>query len=349
MRLVTFDYFRGLAILIIVAGHSYGPWVIDSFGERVIANLITGGSSLFVFISGFFFYYIFYERFSYKQFMSNKLKYVFIPYLILTVLGMGYYFFSRELEGANQLQGMDVWDFFALAGKDLLKYLWTGRIATAYWYVPFILLVFVLSPLFLKYVRLATRNQLIIIAFTLLAALFVQRPEDNLSPLHSLLYFLPVYLIGITFALHKDSIMLAIDGKSLPLGLLVLWLSMLQVFFFEGYGNHHKDGILGYAGLDILLIQKIVMCFFFLSVLQKYENTNWRILNLLASASFAIYFLHPWVIAAGLKLHLYDFLDFLPDMGVFLITVPLIVGLSLCIACVLKAFLKNNSRYLTGW
>jgi len=54
MRLNSFDYFRAIAILIIVTGHSYQPWVIDTFPEKIVGNLITGGTSLFVFISGFF-------------------------------------------------------------------------------------------------------------------------------------------------------------------------------------------------------------------------------------------------------------------------------------------------------
>jgi len=54
MRLVSFDYFRGVAILFIVAGHSYGPWGINTLPEKILSNLITGGTALFVFISGFF-------------------------------------------------------------------------------------------------------------------------------------------------------------------------------------------------------------------------------------------------------------------------------------------------------
>ena len=91
MRLVAFDYFRGVAILFIVAGHSYGPWVIDSFGERVLANIISGGSTLFVFISGFFFHFVFYEKFNFREFLKKKAKYVFLPYLTLSVIGIVYY------------------------------------------------------------------------------------------------------------------------------------------------------------------------------------------------------------------------------------------------------------------
>ena len=88
MRFASFDCFRGIAILFIVTGHSFGPWYIDHFGEKVLANLIAGGTTLFVFISGFFFHHIFYESFNLKEFLVKKAKNVFIPYLILTLIGV---------------------------------------------------------------------------------------------------------------------------------------------------------------------------------------------------------------------------------------------------------------------
>lgn len=55
MRLNYFDYFRAIAIVLIVAVHCITPWYINTLPEMVVGNLIAGGSALFVFISGFFF------------------------------------------------------------------------------------------------------------------------------------------------------------------------------------------------------------------------------------------------------------------------------------------------------
>ncbi len=66
MRINYFDYFRGIAILLIVAGHCLAPWYINTMPEMVIANLIKGGTALFVFISGFFFITYFILNFNLK-------------------------------------------------------------------------------------------------------------------------------------------------------------------------------------------------------------------------------------------------------------------------------------------
>jgi surface polysaccharide O-acyltransferase-like enzyme len=349
MRLVAFDYFRGVAILFIVAGHSYGPWVIDSFGERVLANIISGGSTLFVFTSGFFFHFVFYEKFNFREFLKKKAKYVFLPYLTLSVIGIVYYMFSVDPLPFSDKLGIDKLDSLMKCIEMVAIYLWTGRIVTAYWYIPFILIIFTISPLFIRYIKLSTAYRICIFLILLVAAMFIQRPVGDLSPLHSVLYFTPIYMLGIICSIHRDAVVEFIKGKSIMLGLVVLFLSVLQVFFFEGHGNYHKEEIFSYGGVDVIIIQKIAMCFFFLSILQKYENSNIPVLKLLASSSFAIYFIHPWVLHMFSKIGLQSFLEFLPGMGVFFITVPLAVISSLLVAYVIKSGLKENSRYIIGW
>ena len=103
-RLAIFDYFRGIAILMIVASHSYDSWKIDTFGERTLVNLISGGTSLFVFISGFFFHFIFYPNFMYQKFLMKKGIQIFLPYFILSTIGILYYLLiSKKLPFGEDL------------------------------------------------------------------------------------------------------------------------------------------------------------------------------------------------------------------------------------------------------
>jgi peptidoglycan/LPS O-acetylase OafA/YrhL len=96
MYLKSFDYFRGLAILFIVAGHSCVYWAMESLYEKVFANLITGGTTFFVFISGFFFHHVFYPKFQYQLFMAKKVKYVLLPYTLLSLAGFAYFVFYLD-------------------------------------------------------------------------------------------------------------------------------------------------------------------------------------------------------------------------------------------------------------
>lgn len=350
MRLVTFDYFRGVAILFIVAGHSYGVWQINNFADKVLANLIGGGTSLFVFISGFFFHYIFYQNFHYKSFMVKKLKNVFIPYLFFSLSGVIYHMVILEFLPYADMLGTNNIDTFADFIEMIAIYLWTGRIAHAYWYIPFILIIFTISPIFIKYIKLSRALRISVFLLFLIAAMFIHRPVENLSPFHSVLYFIPIYMLGIICSIDRESVIEFIKGKSVAVGLVVLLLAVLQAVFFEGYGNTHKEAIFSYDGVDIILLQKIALCFFLLSLLQNYEKHHIPVLKLLASSSFAIFFIHPWIVKIFSDTGLLAFLGkYFPDIVVFFITVPLIVIISLLIAYLVKLGLKSKSHFVTGW
>ncbi len=349
MRLVAFDHFRGIAILFIVAGHSFGTWTFDSFGERLLENLVAGGSTLFVFISGFFFHYIFYKKFNYAAFLVHKGRKIFLPYFILTVLGFLYFLFSSDsFPYFHQLMDHKISEWFHHIELGL-AYLWTGRIAIAYWYIPFAFLLFVLSPLFVLYIRLPATYRVVIFLLLLGVSMFVHRSVANLDPIHQFIYFLPIYLLGINCSVNREQVVNFIMGKHFYFGAMVIILALLQTVFYEGSGNFVKEEIFSYAGVDILIIQKIFLCFFFLSILQKYEDANIPGLKFLATVSFAIYFIHPWLMFVMNKYKFYFYFDRLPEAIAWLITLFAFLLVSLMIAYLAKAILKSKSKYLIGW
>jgi len=350
MRLISFDYFRGVAILFIVAGHSFGAWSIDTFSEKVIANIVYSGTALFVFISGFFFHHIFYKDFNMKIFMSKKAMNVLVPYLILSTLGFFYFALSsKPFPFVERLISTDVtsWmDYIQL----YVNYLWTGRIMYAYWYIPFIMIMFLISPIFIAYIRLSLAARLIIILILLLfSAFFVHRPILNMSPIHSVIYYIPIYLIGINCSINRDQFEPFIRGKTLIFGFIVIALAILQSMYFDSRGAPSKADMFSYGGLDINIFQKIALCFFFISILHRYENKTIPGLKLLASSSFAIYFLHTWILHITDQYRPYAFFSNIPEIIVWFGVIIFAVAVSLFIAYLVKAILKHNSRYLIGW
>lgn len=350
MRLVSFDYFRGVAILFIVAGHSFGTWPIDTFSEKVLTNIIYSGTALFVFISGFFFHHIFYKDFEMKIFMSKKVKNVLVPYLILSTLGFFYFALSsKAFPFLDRLISTDLssWmDYIQL----YVSYLWTGRIMYAYWYIPFIMIMFLLSPIFISYIRLSLAVRLTLMLILLLfSALFVHRPILNMSPIHSVIYYIPIYLIGINCSINREQFEPFLKGKTLIFGVIVIVLAIIQSMIFDSRGALSKADIFSYSALDINIFQKIALCFFFLSLLHRYENTTIPSLKLLASSSFAIYFLHTWVLHIIYQYRPYTLFATLPDILVWFGVIIVTVTISLLIAYSIKAVLKHNSRYVIGW
>ena len=97
----SINYFRGIAIIIIVMAHSYGiaHWNIyrnPSTFDQFFYSLNLNGSVFFIFISGFLYNHIFYPRFNYKKFMLKKAKFVLVPYLVCSVIPIWYAVSSIE-------------------------------------------------------------------------------------------------------------------------------------------------------------------------------------------------------------------------------------------------------------
>lgn len=162
MQINSLNYFRGVAILLIVAGHSYAFWHIDTVGEKILANLIKGGSALFVFISGFLFHHLNARQFDHARFISQKIKYVLGPYLILSLAGLLLFTAQPGTSDGNQALAAS-WaagwaEYLALAARRL----WTGELFRGYWYVTFIRIIFFLAPLCVWQTTLPRRTQLAI-------------------------------------------------------------------------------------------------------------------------------------------------------------------------------------------
>jgi len=345
MHLKSIEYFRAIAIVLIVAGHCYAisGWNIDTFAELVLANLISGGTSLFVFISGFLFHHVFYQKFNYRKFMIKKFRNVYLPYLFLSIFGIWHaiviripfpeFYFGPEETLYDQII------------RPALLYLWTGGIF-AYWYIPFIMGIFLLSPLFINFIESSRRFRVCLICLTLAVSLFMHRPVNNFSILQSIVFFLPVYLIGIFCSLEKERIYARLSGRDWLLAVAVVLLAILQTVCYGSAGNLQKAP-LAYNGIDIGLLQKLLLSVFFMVFLHRYEHFDSRILTKLASASFAIYFLHGWFIHAFSRVQ--NNYSALNGLQLLLPLTALVIYASYLLARLIKSALPKHSRMLIGW
>jgi surface polysaccharide O-acyltransferase-like enzyme len=345
MHLKSFEYFRAVTIVIIVLGHSYGiaGWEIDSFWDRALGNLISGGTSLFVFISGFLFHHVFYPRFHYSTFIKKKFKNVYVPYLILSFLPVCVSIYTR-IPYEEFYFGLNDTIFDQIIRPALLHY-WYGGVMT-YWYIPFIMGMFLISPVFIRFIQLQTRTKILIIALTTCVSLFLHRPVNNWSIVQSIVYFSPVYMFGILCSMERDWIYEKFLHKDGWLFLFVLFLAILQAAVMRTSGNLQKPP-LDFNGVDISLLQKMSLCVFFMVFLHRFENVDSRLLKQLAVSSFSIYFLHGWFIwfiwlardwyieVAGLHL--------LPVLS------GLVIWISYLVALRIKSAFPDKSRMLIGW
>lgn len=139
--LAYINYFRALAIVLIVLGHTI-IWgkkdgIIEGFHEYVFA----GGTVLFVFIAGFLFEYLAY-KFEYKKYMLNKLKNVVMPYFITLLPATIVFSFFLSNTRHYLYQYPPVVRFFEVL---LNGYIVQG----ALWFIPMIIIFYIASPLLL--------------------------------------------------------------------------------------------------------------------------------------------------------------------------------------------------------
>ncbi|MGL4515714.1 MAG: acyltransferase family protein, partial [Shewanella sp.] len=162
---LEFTYMRGLAIILIVLGHS-----IYNSGEGfplLLENLLRGGTALFVFISGYFFHRIFYQDFNYKKFMTNKVQNVLYPFLIVSLVGLGClclrWIFMEDQSVSQVLLSI----FYTVRN---------GYILYPHWYIPFIMAVFLCSPVFLWFIRCSSQTRWTLLVVSCVVAALLHRP-----------------------------------------------------------------------------------------------------------------------------------------------------------------------------
>ena len=210
------------------------------------------------------------------------------------------------------------------------------------------MILFLMSPLHMAFIRLRFKRQLIITSLLFVVSLFLHRPVHDLLIFQAVVYFTPVYLMGIMCSEKKEVIYTKFQGKELYFLGSAIGLAMLQAYQGE-VGNYSKSPML-YDGIDLMLIQKVALCFFFMVWLHRYERVNSKVLSVLASTSFAIYFTHGYFITFVRQIK--------PIVGIGIIESPWLwypfVTIGMMVLCLLSALmvkklLPNYSRYLIGY
>lgn len=351
MYLNSFNHFRALAITVIVASHVIWTvgWRFDTVAQRFTLNLVSGGSTLFVFISGFLYHHIFHRRgMPYAQFLRDKVRNVLTPYVLLTVPTLLILHAFPQWSSRAAIFALPGGGFWGEQLRPFLLELLTGYATHAYWYIPFVMLLFVMSPLFDRVIAAPSRLRWALFGIGLVIAMLIHRPVENVNLLHSLVYFLPVYLFGILASLHRAGIYRAFAGRRVytMLGVALALALARAVWMPQVLGNFHKPAFTP-GGLDIMIVQTLVLCVFFMVWLARFESRQWPAVRGLATASFAIYFIHPLLLVfAGPLLRIAN----IGHAGFDWVATTLItLGLSVVIARAVHTAWPTLSRRLIGW
>ena len=289
------NVFRGLAILLIVAGHTMQFGESGSIIEKISFEIFCGGTALFIFISGFLFQHLS-GKYEFKNYISKKWTNVILPYLWTAIPGIVLCFlypvtYENPLEGLNPILQIPM----------LLS---VGRIHNVpTWFIPMIVLFFFSSWILLKLEKKGILYKTLPILFII--TFFIQRPELEYHTVQDLSYFakwfeylkyvfigyihfFSMYVFGMYCSANKE----IIDKFwNLRWVFIILMLTTSILNIYSGINSGYTNGT----------ISKIFLTIIVLAYLKHYdewiiskEKLN-KALDVTAKYSFGIFFIHWYV------------------------------------------------------
>ncbi len=209
------------------------------------------------------------------------------------------------------------------------------------------MITFLLSPLHIKFIKLNLNKQLFITLFFFITSLFVHRPLDNIFVFHSVLYFTPIYFLGIICSIHKEKLYSKFKNKEFYFLFVGITLAYIQANI--GVSGNYEKVFFSYNGIDLMLLQKTSICLFFMIWLHRFEGFQNKYVSILASTSFTVFFLHGYAIKSFRIVKQYINLKTnMPWIELIIYTI-IIVIISVIIALFIKKIIPKYSKYITGY
>jgi len=338
---------RAIAIIVVVAAHAVWTlsWQPDSVTQHLLAFLFANISLPLVFVSGLLFHHLHY-RYTYGSYLRRKFLHVIVPYLVVSLPAV-FIALSRnpppeaiypQLAGYSRLYQFG---WYYLKGGAHLNF--------PLWFVPMIALFYLAAPAFSACTR-QPRWYWVILPFSAVSVLLHRTCFPNLDTLHSAVYFLPAYLLGMWYRQYSQTIEAAFAQRRRWLRGLIVATLLLTWVLDKNLGNYLESGWFTFESglIDWLFVQKML-----LSVLLSVEIRFWPAalhgrLAGIGCASFAIFFLHAYLLRFAWRIGINGH----PGSGSaawwFLLTGVIFVS-SYLAAVGIRRITPRWSRYLIGY
>lgn len=331
---------RGIAIILVVGAHC---WPAFAWTERQTAGLLLvfdNVTVMFMFISGLLFQHLS-GSFRYPRYLRHRLSIVVLPYLIVSIPAVLMAVFVAHRE--------DVWPWvYQLpAWEQMLFFFGTGKHLAPLWFIPMMTLFIFAAPLFVWIDRKKLYPVLLPVTLTLAAIL----GRDSLPGLWNVfgkaLFMLPAYLAGMCFSRHREFCEGWCERHRLMLLAIFVLLSLAIVNPFIADSN-------------LTILQKLVLTALLLVTVKRVRIPALveQALVQIAAMSFAIYFVHGYVITASRILYVKLFGNpatdvqssaiFQPSFLALLIDIALVLTVSVGLIMIAQRVLGKRSRMIIG-
>ncbi len=341
--------FRGFAILNIVFIHAIVGALIavdnklDMTNPIAITNEVLFHDSTLYFsvISGLLFSAILKGK-GYKRFYTSKIKFVILPYLFIT--GIVAIFKTAFQEESQQPA---IFSYVTTLFRDFIY----GKANPVFWYIPVLFFLYLVTPI-LDYLMNLKRIGGPLSLLIILAPLFVSRVQmafDYILSIETMIYFTGAYAVGMYLGKDLDNKLGWVKNNlAVFIGISLLSTVVLFIFYIRDLD------LLGIVSLreSAFYIQKISLSAIFIVVFKNLDEKQPIWLSRLARDSFAIYFLHAFIVFGSLPLFMfvltYDAIAPFHTLIGAMIILLFSTGLSMLVVLGFRKLLGKRSRMLIG-
>lgn len=292
------NVFRGLAILLILAGHTMQMGKAESLTRAISREICAGGTVLFVFIAGFLFEYLS-HKFEYKDYLIKKWTNVIMPYIITAIPGI-ILCFTLPMAYGNPF-----YEYNPVA--QIVVFLTTGRVHNVpAWFIPMIVIFFFLSKFLLKAEKRGFLFKLLPIA--LLITVFY--PRQDIEPemvvnldfwgkysaylayvLQGFVHFFSSYVGGMYLAANIDKVDKMYNWRHVLLGATII-TAVVDIYLLQNYGISN-----GSVSKIFFTIWALVMLKHYNEFFDKHPMVN-KFMDVCAKYSFGLFFIHWYYVFA---------------------------------------------------
>ncbi|MGH1378016.1 MAG: acyltransferase family protein [Alphaproteobacteria bacterium] len=324
--------YRGIAILMVMLAHSISTVKSIKPLETNIVSLVDlhmdNCTLLFVAVAGYFFS-VLSSNYSYLPFLKNKFKAVVCPYFFISIPMITLYIFNFK----HNHRWIDL-NWFHESLDPLSQYLLlmlTGAHLGPLWFVPMIIIFYVVSPIFIFIQN--NRSLLVSFIFSLGIAVYLGRPGLNENTFHSFAYFLPAFFLGMLLSEKKNWYECISKYSDL---LLLSYVVLVSAIYLNIEVN---------SSIDLFI--KLTLAFLMFAFLFKRLNYKVPWLDLFARLSFYLFFIHGYF--TGLARMIFRKSTFeVEEVSAFILVFIYIVFMSLSSYVVCKLILKDKTKIILG-
>jgi probable poly-beta-1,6-N-acetyl-D-glucosamine export protein len=315
-RLKELDILRAIAFIFVVAQHTLGGFSnvkginhLEFIVMKFIYVMAKTAVPIFFFISAISLFYVYFNKFNWKNYYIKRLKYVLIPYIIWSAINM---------HKLGNTEGFKNFTIQLIAGNGAFHLWYMGTILRVYLFFPAIL--WIGKKIYLMNTKIKTSIFVGLVIIYYEVSVYQNTISDKLSlfifktPTEvqnrivsiSFLFWFLYFVIGIYFALNYEYF------KEKVLKYKVIIIVLYFMLFIYAYLNE-LEIVSFIRSLSLLYTICSILVFYILSIAFIRSDKVYKTMRFIGDYSFVSYMAHIIVInevvnRIRLKFHTQDYL-----------------------------------------